>query len=147
MPDLVTTTARFKQVTLPAIADASGVLGVASVNSEVPFPPSRAFFITKLRAGARRGGHAHRLCQQFFICLHGGIDVEVDDGRCSDEFRLQDPGSGLYVPPMTWLDYAAMTDESICLVLASDAYDEADYIRDRAEFQSSHSAREWGQSR
>jgi len=81
-----------------------------------------------------RGGHAHHQCHQLLVCLHGSIRFTADDGthRCTQ--RLDSPQSGLYLPPLTWLEYVAVVPDSICLVLASDPYDEDDYIRDLEQF-------------
>lgn len=122
-------------VALPVIADARGKLGFAQAGSQVPFEPRRVFYLYGIAPGAERGGHAHRAQHQFLIMLAGNCRIVVDDGQNTSEVRLENPAQGLYVPPMLWLDLADFSSDAVCLVLASGVYDEADYIRDKAEFR------------
>lgn len=87
-------------------------------------------------AHAHRGGHAHRTCEQFLICLHGRLDLSVASPAGADAFTLDRPFIGLYLPALSWVDIHVGTKDSICLVLASDIYDPADYVNDRAEFDA-----------
>lgn len=122
-------------VSLPVIADARGRLGFAQAGSQVPFEPRRVFYLYGVIPGAERGGHAHRAQHQFLIMLAGSCRVAIDNGQAVSDVRLENPAQGLYVPPMLWLDLADFSPDAICLALASDVYDEADYIRDKAEFR------------
>jgi hypothetical protein len=84
--------------------------------------------------GEHRGNHAHKKLHEFLICLSGTLDVEVDDGQSKTAFHLDSPSTGLHLPPMIWAIEKNFSPGSVCLVLASDVYDESDYIRDYAEF-------------
>ena len=84
--------------------------------------------------GARRGEHAHRQCQEFLVCASGSCDVLVEDGVHSEKFSLSGPRTGLYLPPMVWRTMEKFSPDAVLVVLASDPFDEADYVRDRAEF-------------
>ena len=122
-------------VTLPQFEDAQrGSLGVAECGAQVPFAVARAFYLYDLPAAAVRGGHAHRETKQFLICLAGAMEISLwdQDGRRS--ITLNSPTTGLYVAPMCWLELANLSDKTVCLVLASAIYDDADYIRNSAEF-------------
>ena len=111
-----------------------GNLCIATAEREVPFRFPRLFFMHGLKAGMRRGDHAHRAQHQFLIAMHGRFDVTWVHAGGSGKITLADPRQGLHVPPLTWIALEALVDDAICLVLASDIYDEADYIRNRAEF-------------
>lgn len=122
---------------LPQRVGPGGRLTVAEGEGEVPFAIRRVFHVTDLQAGLRRGGHAHRAQQQALVALSGSISVTLDrGGGQTEEHRLDRPDTLLYVPAMVWLDYTAETADAILLVYASDRYDEADYIRERAAFDA-----------
>ena len=121
---------------LPVIPDAErGKLGVAEAGTHVPFQPARAFYLYDLPAGAVRGEHAHREDQQFLICLSGVFEVVAEYRGLRQTFELSGPEQGLYAPAMTWLELRVRIADSLLLVLAARAYDEADYIRDYDAFR------------
>jgi dTDP-4-dehydrorhamnose 3,5-epimerase-like enzyme len=128
-------------IEFPSIKDSRGVLVFAEARRHVPFEIKRLFYIFDAPAGATRGGHAHSRAEHVLICLSGGFDVAVDDGTNQQQFALNSPSVGLYVPPLIWDTELNFRPGSIGLVLASDYYDEADYCRDYAEFQRRVSAR------
>lgn len=121
---------------LPRIEDMRGALVVGELESLLPFPVRRLFTILDVPSREIRGEHAHRECHQFFVCLRGGVSVLVDDGQGREEFRLDDPQKGLYVPPMVWAAQYAHSEDAVLLVLASHAYDPEDYVRDFEEFRA-----------
>ena len=92
------------------------------------------FYIYDVPTEASRGAHAHRTLQQFLVCLSGSFDVALDDGCAKATIHLNRPWKGLYIPPMMWAAEVNFDASSICLVLASDLYDEADYVRDYSEY-------------
>lgn len=116
--------------------DLRGSLVAAQVGRELPFTPQRCFFVYAVPNAEIRGEHAHRRCAQVLICVHGGISALVDDGQQRAEFRLDRPDIGLLVPPMIWGTQYRYSADAVLLVLASEPYDAADYIRDYAEFQA-----------
>lgn len=127
---------RFRLIGLDRRADARGELLVAELTQLVPFECRRLFMVHQVPPGAARGGHAHRACHQLLLAAHGRVTVDVDDGVHQASFVLDDPGQALYLPPLTWgvqRDYSA---DAALLVLASHAYDPADYIHDLAEFRA-----------
>ena len=83
-----------------------------------------------------RGEHAHRKLHQFLICVHGRCCVVADDGVQAQEFVLDAPNLGLYIPPMTWAVQYKYSRDGVLLAFTSDLYDPADYIRDYAEFRT-----------
>ena len=119
---------------LREVKDARGDLCVAEVGDDLPFAVRRSFLIYNVPNAELRGEHAHRQCGQFLLAVAGSIHVIADDGRQREEFRLDRPSLGLYLPPMTWGIQYRYSEGAVLLVLASDPYDPADYIRDYDEF-------------
>lgn len=118
----------------PHIHDLRGDLSVGEFERDIPFHPKRYFLVFDVPSRKVRGEHAHRLCHQFLICVKGAISVVADDGQTREEFLLDSPAKGLYLPPMIWgIQYKASAD-AVLLVFASDYYDASDYIRDYDQF-------------
>ena len=114
---------------LPFIKDMRGDLTVGEFEKEIPFPCRRYFVILSVPSEKVRGEHAHRACHQFLICLRGSCAVLADDGERRQEFNLDAPNKGLYLPPMTWGIQYKYTNDACLLVFASHIYDPDDYIR------------------
>ncbi len=121
---------------LTAVEDLRGKLVAGEFGSAIPFTPQRYFVVFEVPGKDVRGEHAHRRCHQFLVCLRGSVSVVVDDGTASEEVVLREPDSGLHVPPMIWAVQYKYSEDAMLLVLASDHYDAADYIRDYDEFRS-----------
>lgn len=119
---------------LPLIQDLRGNLTVGEVPRDVPFAPQRYFMVLDVPSGETRGAHAHRQCQQFLLCVAGGCSIIVDNGQVHQEFRLDSPSVGLYIPPKIWAVQYQYSPDAVLLVLASHRYDDSDYIRDYGEF-------------
>lgn len=115
-------------------ADARGSLTVAELGSGLPFRPARFFLVHDVPAAASRGAHAHRRCCQFAVAVAGSLEIVCEDGRGRRGFRLDRPTEGLYLPPLTWAELGDFSAGAVLLVLASEPYEAADYVRDRAEF-------------
>ena len=126
---------RCKRVDLPEIVDPRGRLMFAEGDRHIPFEIKRIFAIYDVPAAVRRGGHAHREQHQFIMMLNGASQVSTNEGFGIVDVRLERPTHGLYVPPMVWIELGDFTPGAVCLVLTSAHFDEADYIRDYAEFQ------------
>jgi hypothetical protein len=107
----------------------------AEVARHVPFAIERVFAIYDVPSGASRGGHAHRLQEQFLVMLVGACTVVAEDESGAAEERLNGPTVGLYIPARVWIELRDFATGSICLVLASGLYDETDYFRDYREFK------------
>lgn len=120
---------------LPMVADLRGRLSFAEIGAQLPFPPKRYFIVYDVPSAEVRGEHAHRTLEQLLVCVRGGVSVVVDDGRARAEVRLETPGQGLYIPPLTWGIQYGYTRDAVLLVLASDTYDGDEYIRDYDEFE------------
>lgn len=121
-------------IDLPTRRDERGALTFMQ-EPTVPFDVKRIFYLYDVAAGSGRGGHAHRALHQFMIALHGSFVISLDDGRRQETLRLSRPSQGLHVRPMVWADLRDFDPGTVCLVLASAAYDEADYIRSYEAFK------------
>lgn len=117
-------------VDLRLFADLRGSLAVAERGREIGFPVRRVYFMYAPGADCARGAHAHRKLEQLLVAMRGSFDIGLDDGRGRCAHRLDDPTRGLQVGPMVWRDMTNFSADSICLVLASELYDSADYIHD-----------------
>jgi len=119
---------------LPLVQDMRGNLTAGEVPRDVPFTPQRYFLVHEVPSGETRGAHAHRVCEQYLVCVRGACSVVVDDGTTRAEVRLDDPCLGLYLPSMVWGIQYKYTPDAVLLVLASHPYDGTDYIRDYDEY-------------
>jgi acetyltransferase-like isoleucine patch superfamily enzyme/dTDP-4-dehydrorhamnose 3,5-epimerase-like enzyme len=119
---------------MPLVHDLRGNLTFGQHDLHLPFVPRRYFVIFDVPGKEIRGEHAHRKLRQFLVCLRGAVRVMVDDGKERDEVVLDRPDLGLYVPPLVWAAQFHYTADAVLLVLASDPYDPADYIRSYEEF-------------
>jgi dTDP-4-dehydrorhamnose 3,5-epimerase-like enzyme len=128
----------------PMFEDMRGALSVGHFEREVPFHPSRYFLVFDVPSKDVRGEHAHKVCEQFLICVKGSLRVVADDGENREAFVLDRPGQGLYLPAMTWASQYAYSKDAVLLVFASHDYDPDDYIRDYGMFQSLVGAVEMG---
>ncbi|SDG47158.1 WxcM-like domain-containing protein [Dyella sp. 333MFSha] len=120
----------------PKILDLRGNLTVGEFGRTVPFEPKRYFMVFGVPNAEIRGEHAHRECKQFLICAQGHCSVLADDGRERQEFLLDDPSVGLYLPPLTWGVQYKYSPDAVLLVFASHFYDSAEYIRSYPEFRA-----------
>ena len=113
----------------------NGNLTVVENGSFVPFVVRRVFYIYDVPGGEDRGGHSHKALYQLIVAVSGAFEVFVDDGVNQQNYVLNRPYQGLLVPPGIWSKEHNFSSGSVCLVLASDPYDEADYVRDYDEFK------------
>ena len=120
--------------TLPVIDDLRGRLSAGEFPAHLPFQPARYFVVFDVPGTHVRGEHAHRTCQQFLVCVRGSLSVVVDDGTSSEEFVLDSPGRGIYVPPRVWAVQYKYSADALLLVMASAPYDPDDYVRGYDEF-------------
>jgi acetyltransferase-like isoleucine patch superfamily enzyme/dTDP-4-dehydrorhamnose 3,5-epimerase-like enzyme len=119
---------------LAEVADLRGNLVAGEIGKFLPFEVKRFFVVHGVSSRQIRGQHAHRECHQFLVCVRGACRVIADDGRNRQEFLLDTPARGVYLPPKTWgvqYDYSA---DAALLVFASHGYDPADYVRDYEAF-------------
>jgi dTDP-4-dehydrorhamnose 3,5-epimerase-like enzyme len=123
-----------KLMEFPIIHDPRGNLTFIEGQKHIPFDIKRAYYLYDVPGGAHRGGHAHRNLQQIIIAMSGSFDVVLDDGTHNQRFHLNRSYYGLYVAPMMWREIDNFSSGSVCMVLASDYYDEADYFRNYTDF-------------
>ena len=121
-------------VDLPKISDPRGNLTFIEGGVHVPFDIQRVYYLYDVPGGAERGGHAHKALQQLIVAMSGSFDVVLDDGREKRRFHLNRSYVGLYVCPMIWRELDNFSSGSVCMVLASNRYDEDDYYRDYAGY-------------
>lgn len=119
---------------LPKISDPRGNLTFVEGGQHIPFDIQRVYCLYDVPVGAERGGHAHKGLQQLIIAMSGSFDVVLNDGREKKRYHLNRSHSGLYVCPMIWRELDNFSSGSVCLVLASNHYDESDYYREYGDY-------------
>ncbi|MFL1011272.1 sugar 3,4-ketoisomerase [Flavisericum labens] len=118
-----------KLIQIPKVEDRRGNLSVIE-NDTIPFDIKRVYYLYDVPAGAERGGHAHKKLQQFLVALSGSFDVYLHDGERKSVITLNKPYEGLQIPKGVWREIKNFSSGAVCLVLASEVFDESDYIRD-----------------
>lgn len=126
-------------IDLPKIQDPRGNLTFIEGGNHIPFDIRRVYYLYDVPGGSERGGHAHKGLHQLIIAMSGSFDVLLDDGATKKRVHLCRSYYGLYVCPMIWRELDNFSSGSVCMVLASNAYDEADYYRDYADFMRARS--------
>lgn len=121
-------------IELPKISDPRGSLTFAETGKHIPFTISRVYYLYDVPVGAARGGHAHKELHQLIIPIAGAFDIHLDDGFSKKTMRMDSSHHGLYVCPMIWREIDNFAPASICMVLASHLYSEADYYRNYHDF-------------
>lgn len=116
--------------------DDRGQLVALEENKEIPFNIKRVYYMYDTGQGVRRGYHAHRKLEQILICIHGSCKVHLDDGKTIEEVTLDTPFDGLYISNDVWREMYDFSEDAVLLVLASELYDEKDYIRDYQKFMA-----------
>ena len=119
---------------LPKIENRAGNITPLENLKNIPFEIKRVFYIYDIPGGKDRGAHAHKVCKQLLIAASGGFDVFLDDGINKKTVTLNRPYLGLYIIPGMWRELLNLSSGSISLVLASDYYNENDYIRKYEDF-------------
>ena len=121
-------------IDFPKIIDPRGSLTVAEQMEHVPFDIQRVYWTYDVPSGESRGGHAHRECEEVIIAVSGSFDVTLDFGDHRQTYHLNHPYQGLYVGTGVWRTLDDFSSGAVCLVLASQLFDEEDYIRDYDEY-------------
>lgn len=121
-------------VSLPRMSDGRGSLSFIQPGPLLPFEIRRVYYLYDVPEGQVRGAHGHRHLEQLMVAVAGAVDVECDDGNQRRTFRLDSPDVGLYVCPMIWRNLTGFEAGTVCMVLASERYDEADYFRNYDDF-------------
>ncbi len=111
-----------------------GNLNAIEGNEDVPFEIKRIYYITQVPAGVTRGFHSHRKLEQVLLCVNGSVSIRIRTPFEEEIVSLDDPSKGLYIGHMVWREMFDFTPGSVLLVLASEHYTEADYIRNYEEY-------------
>lgn len=125
---------RCQIIELPKIHEPRGNLTFIEGGVHVPFDIQRVYYLYDVPGGSERGGHAHKQLHQFIVAMSGSFDIVLDDGQNKKRVHLNRSYNGLYVCPMIWRELDNFSSGSVCMVLASTKYEEADYFREYAEF-------------
>ena len=131
-------------IELPRVKDNRGNLTFIEENRHVPFEIKRIYYLYDVPGGEARGGHAHKKLQQFIIAANGSFDVVLDEGLSKERYHLNRSYYGLYIPSGVWRELDNFSSGSVCLVLASEFFDEQDYIRDYDVFKKYVRTRDGG---
>lgn len=121
---------------LPKISDPRGNLTFIESGRHIPFDIRRVYYLYDVPGGAERGGHAHKNLHQLIIAISGSFDIHLDDGVDIKKIHLNRSYQGLYICPMIWREIDNFSSGAVCMVLASDFYDESDYYRTYSEFRN-----------
>ncbi len=130
----VTTVFDCSIIQLPQIKNRAGNITPVHGEKEIPFHIKRIFYLYDVPGGESRGAHAHKKCHQFVVAASGSFEVLLDDGKTRRIVQLNRPYMGLHIPPMMWASEINFSSGSICLVIASELYNETDYIRSYDKF-------------
>ncbi len=132
MPKIIPT--KLSQIfEIPKITD-EGYLCFMEEGAHIPFPIARVYYIFDVIKNAVRGRHAHRKTKQILFCIQGSITIVLDNGDDKEAITLKKPNEGLLLDTMMWHEMVAFKEGTVLLVIASEKFEEADYIRDYREF-------------
>ncbi len=121
-------------IDLPRVTNPAGNITALNGTEDLPFDIKRVYYLYDIPGGEERGGHAHKELQQYIIAASGSFDVVIDDGKQKRTISLNRPYRAFHIVPGIWRELNNFSSGSICLVLASEAYDEKDYYRDYESF-------------
>ena len=121
-------------IDLPVVSDPRGNLTFIEGTRHVPFDIKRVYYLYDVPGGAERGGHAHKALSQLIVAMSGSFDVVLDDGTSRKRIHLNRSYMGLYICPMVWRELGNFSSGSVCMVLASELFDESDYYREYSQF-------------
>lgn len=122
-------------IDIPKINNSKGNIGVVE-NDTIPFDVKRVYYLFDVPSGAKRGGHAHKKLKQVLIAISGSFDVVLKDGKSKEIITLNRPDKGLLIENNIWRELENFSSGSVCLVLASEEFSEADYIRNYKDYLS-----------
>lgn len=123
-----------KLIDFKLLGDERGHLTVLEGNKNIPFEIKRVYYLTDTKSGVARGFHAHKTLEQVAVCVSGRCRMLLDDGVRKEETWLDSPTKAIRLERMVWHEIHEFTEDCVLLVLASDYYDETDYIRSYSDF-------------
>lgn len=123
-----------KIIELPKIIDPRGNLTVAESIKNIPFDIKRVYWVYDVPSGEHRGGHAHKQCKELLVAVSGSFTVTLDDGNEKHTYLLNHPYQGLFIDVNIWRTLDDFSSGAVCLVLASERFEEEDYIRDYNDY-------------
>ena len=124
---------KIELIDIPKIENSLGNIAVIE-NDVIPFEIKRVYYLYDIPSSAIRGGHSHKKLQQVLIAISGSFDVVLKNGSSQETVTLNKPDKGLLIKNNTWRELENFSSGAVCLVLASETFDESDYIRDFNEF-------------
>ncbi len=127
---------KIERVDFQQHGDDRGMLVALEENKEIPFAIKRVYYMYDTGLNVRRGYHAHKKLEQILICVCGKCTIHVDDGLSTQEIILDKPYEGLYISNDVWREMYDFSEDAVLMVLASELYDESDYIRDYQQFMN-----------
>jgi oxalate decarboxylase/phosphoglucose isomerase-like protein (cupin superfamily) len=125
----------YKIIDIPKINNTKGNIGVVE-NDTIPFDVKRVYYLFDVPSGAKRGGHAHKKLKQVILAISGSFDVVLKNGKSKEIVTLNRPDKGLLIENNIWRELENFSSGSVCLVLASEEFSEADYIRNYKDYLS-----------
>lgn len=126
-----------KKYTFQEHGDERGQLIALEEYKDIPFSIKRVYYMYDTKTFVRRGFHSHRLLEQILICIHGSCRIMLDNGEEKSDILLDKPYEGVYIGPNMWREMYDFSSDAVLMVLASEIYDEKDYIRDYGQFMES----------
>lgn len=130
---------KYSQIKIPTISDSRGDLAIIEGNG-IPFDIKRVYYLFNVPSESERGGHAHKALSQLIIPVSGSFELKLSVGGKQKSIVMSRPNYGLYIKPMVWREIVNFSGGAVCLVLASEMYDESDYIRCYEEYLTMYGA-------
>lgn len=127
---------KHKKLTFLTKGDERGNLIAIEENKNIPFEIKRVYYIFDTKDGVRRGFHAHKNLEQVLVCVNGSCEILLDDGKEKSITKLENRNEGLFIEKLVWREMFNFSADCVLMVLASDYYDEKDYIRDYNDFKN-----------
>ena len=126
----------YKKLDFKIYGDNKGSLISLEENKNIPFKIKRVYYIFDTKEAVIRGLHAHKNLEQVLVCVNGSCDILLDDGKEKSIIKLENRNEGLFIEKLVWHEMFNFSADCVLMVLASDYYDEKDYIRDYNEFKN-----------